>query len=191
MSVTYEAVLDVSEESVQFLSGLLEQERANRGTRDGTRALSTHDQAVLVLRWFLDDARMTCLARDNAIALSTAYDYRDEAIAVLAARKPSLHGALLAAKAAGHSHVIVDGTLIHTDRIDTPGPTAGVDLWWSGKHKHHGGNIQVVSAPDGWPLWTSDVRPGREHDMTAARADPDLLRLITEWVSDGQLSLTD
>jgi hypothetical protein len=115
---------------------------------------------------------MANLARDNGIGKSTAYDYRDEAIAVLAARKPSLHNALLAAKAAGHTHVIVDGTLIQTDRIDTPGPTAGVDLWWSGKHKHHGGNIQVVSAPDGWPLWTSEVRPGREHDLTAAKADP-------------------
>jgi hypothetical protein len=29
----------------------------------------------------------------------------------------------------------------------------------------------VVSAPDdGWILWVSDVRPGREHDTTAARA---------------------
>jgi hypothetical protein len=110
---------------------------------------------------------------------------------VPAVRKPSLHGALLAAKAAGHSHVIVDGTLIYTDRIDTPGPTSGVDLWWSGKHKHHGRNIQVVSAPDGWPLWTSDVRPGREHDTAAARADPNLLTLIAAWVSDGQLSLAD
>ena len=62
--------------------------------------------------------------------------------------------------------------MIRTDRISTPGPTVGVDLWWSGKHKHHGGNVQVVSAPDGWPLWTSGVRPGREHDMSAARADP-------------------
>jgi hypothetical protein len=191
MSITYEAVLDVSGHSVRFLSKLLDEERVRRGTRKDTRALETGKQAVLVLRWFLDDTRMTALARDNGIALSTAYDYRDEAIAVLAARKPSLHGALLAAKAAGHTHVIVDGTLIHTDRIDTPGPTKGVDLWWSGKHKHHGGNIQVVSAPDGWPLWTSGVRPGREHDMTAARADPDLLRLITEWVSDGQMSLAD
>ncbi|MFG1866642.1 hypothetical protein [Micromonospora arborensis] len=34
-------------------------------------------------------------------------------------------------------------------------PTPGVDAWWSGKHKHHGGNIQVVAVPDGWPLWTS------------------------------------
>ena len=58
-------------------------------------------------------------------------------------------------------------------------------------HKHHGGNIQVVSAPDGWPLWTSDVRPGREHDTTAARADPDLLTLIAAWVGDGQPCLAD
>ena len=143
-------------------------EEAEPGVLYGTRALGTYQQAVLALRWLFDDTRMTQLARDNGIGVSTAYDYRDEAIAVLAARKPSLQGALLAAKAAGHSHVILDGSLIYTDRISTPGPTRGVDLWWSGKHRHHGGNIQVVSAPDGWPLWTSGVRPGREHD-TAAR----------------------
>jgi hypothetical protein len=27
-----------------------------------------------------------------------------------------------------------------------------------------------LCAPGGWPLWTSDVRPGREHDTTCARA---------------------
>ncbi|MBF8188125.1 hypothetical protein ITP53_20785 [Nonomuraea sp. K274] len=27
----------------------------------------------------------------------------------------------------------------------------------------------MLSAPDGRPLWVSDVRPGREHDMTCAR----------------------
>jgi DDE superfamily endonuclease len=191
VSVTYEAVLDVSEDSVLFLSGLLHDERVRRGTRTDTRALGTYKQAVLVLRWLFDDTRISQLARDNGIATSTAYDYRDEAIAVLAARKPSLHGALLAAKAAGHTHVILDGTLISTDRNSTPGPTRGVDLWWSGKHRHHGGNIQVVSAPDGWPLWTSPVRPGREHDTTAARADPDLLTQITAWVHDGQHGLAD
>jgi hypothetical protein len=191
VSVTYTAVLDVSEDSVLFLSGLLHAERVRVGTRKDTRALSTYKHAVLALRWLFDDTRMSQLARDNNIGLSTAYDYRDEAIAVLAARQPSLHGALLAAKAAGHTHVLLDGTLIRTDRISTPGPTRGVDLWWSGKHHHHGGNIQVVSAPDGWPLWTSDVRPGREHDTTAARADPDLLTQIAAWVDDGQLGLAD
>lgn len=191
MSVTYTAVLEVSEDGVLFLSALLHAERRRRGTRKGTRVLGTYKQAVLVLRWFLEDTRMSALARDNAIAVSTAYQYRDEGIAVLAARRPSLQGALLAAKAAGHSHVIVDGTLIHTDRIATPGPTRGVDLWWSGKHHHHGGNIQVVSAPDGWPLWTSGVRPGREHDTSAARADPDLLARIADWITDGAVALAD
>ena len=191
MSITYEAVLPLHEDTVRFLTGLLDQERILRGTRTGARVLTTRAQAILVLRWFLDDTRMSQLARDNAISASTAYEYRDEAIAVLAARRPGLHGALLAAKVAGHTHVILDGTLIATDRSCRPGPTPGVDLWWSGKHKHHGGNVQVLSAPDGWPLWTSDVRPGREHDTTAARADPVLLQRITDWVQDGGLALAD
>ena len=103
MSVTYTAVLDVSEDSVLFLSGLLHAERIRRGTRKDTRALSTYTQAVLTLRWLVDDTRISQLARDNGIGVSTAYDYRDEAITGLAARKPSLRGALLAAKAAGHT----------------------------------------------------------------------------------------
>jgi hypothetical protein len=63
-------------------------------------------------------------------------------IAALAARAPSLQSALLAAKTAGHDHIIIDGTLIETDRCRAPGPTPGVDLWWSGKHHQHGGNIR-------------------------------------------------
>lgn len=47
MSVTYTAVLDASEDSVLFLSALLHAERLRRGTRKGTRALSTCNQAVL------------------------------------------------------------------------------------------------------------------------------------------------
>ncbi|MCC5582496.1 IS5/IS1182 family transposase, partial [Microtetraspora sp. AC03309] len=43
----------------------------------------------------------------------------------------------------------------------------------------HGGNIQVISAPDGWPLWVSDVRPGREHDMTCARQHGIITTLAT------------
>jgi len=99
MSVTYTAVLPVRDETVDFLAGLLAAERARRGTRAHTRALSVHEQAVLVLRWFLDGTRMSQLARDNGISKSTGYDYLHEGIDVLATRSPSLHGALLAAKA--------------------------------------------------------------------------------------------
>jgi hypothetical protein len=40
------------------------------------------------------------------------------------------------------------------------------------------------------PVTSSDVRPGREHETTAARADPELLTQLTAWV-DGQLGLAD
>jgi hypothetical protein len=181
MSVTYTATLPVRDQTVLFLSGLLHAERIQRGTRTGTRALGCFKQAVLILRWFLDGSRLAQLAADNAIGKSTAYDYLHEGIAVLAARAPSLESVLQAAKTAGYPHLNIDGTLIETDRVATPGPTPGVDLWWSGKHANHGGNIQVITAPDGWPLWTSDVRPGREHDTTALREHTKILPLLTTW----------
>jgi hypothetical protein len=33
----------------------------------------------------------------------------------------------------------------------------------------HGGNIQAVTDPGGFPLWVSDAEPGSVHDLTAAR----------------------
>ncbi len=87
MSVTYTATLPVRERTVVFLTGLFDAERARRGTRSGRRALITLQQAVLVLWWFLDGARMTQLAADNAIGKSTGYEYLYEGIEVLAARR--------------------------------------------------------------------------------------------------------
>lgn len=87
---------------------------------------------------------------------------------MLAAGAPDLATALERAKAAGLTHLNLDGTVIRTDRVAAPGPN-GADLWWSGKHKHHGGNVQVIATPNGWPIWVSPVRPGREHDTTCAR----------------------
>jgi DDE superfamily endonuclease len=189
--VTYTAVLPIGEPVVARLARLLDAERARRGTRPRRRALGSWRHAVLVLRWFLDAARVDQLARDNEIGISTAYRYLHEGIDVLAAVAPGLHGAMLAARAAGHSHVHLDGTLIHANRSKAVGPTANVDLWWSGKHHQHGGNIQVVTAPDGWPLWVSDVRPGREHDVTCARAHPGLLDALTDWADPEHAVLVD
>ncbi|MFG1866641.1 transposase family protein [Micromonospora arborensis] len=48
-----------------------------------------------------------------------------------------------------------------------------------------------------WPCRTGGrcglpgVRPGREHDTTAARADPVLLHRIRDWATDGSLALAD
>jgi DDE superfamily endonuclease len=189
--VTYTAVLPIGESTVAFVSGLLAGERARRGTRRGRRALGCYRQAIMVLRWFLDGTRVAQLALDNQVSGTTAYRYLHEAIDVLAAAAPGLHGALLAARTAGYGHVHLDGTLIRTDRSRAIGPTAGVDLWWSGKHHHHGGNVQVITAPDGWPLWTSEVRPGREHDTTCARAHPALLPALEAWIDGDHAALGD
>lgn len=180
MSITYTAILSVREETVVRVSALLYGERRRRGTRAGRRVLFCYRQAVLVLRWLLDGTRMSQLVADNAISMSTGYSRLHEAITVLAAQAPGLHSAMLAAKAAGYDYVLIDGTLIETDRVATAGPTAGVDLWWSAKHHNHGGNVQVITAPDGWPLWTSNVRPGREHDTTCLRTHPGLLDTLAD-----------
>jgi hypothetical protein len=191
MSVTYTATLPARDQTVLFVSTLLHAERVRRGTRAGSRALSPFTQAVLILRWFLDGTRVTQLAVDNAIKKSTVYDYLHEGFTVLAAQAPKLESALLAAKMAGYSHISIDGTLIETDRCRAPGPTEGVDLWWSGKHANHGGNIQVITAPDGWPLWTSAVRPGREHDTTALREHVEILPALATWIAENRPALGD
>ena len=58
-------------------------------------------------------------------------------------------------------------------------------------HANHGGNIQVITAPDGWPLWTSDVRPGREHDTTAVRTHAEILPLLATWTGEDRPVLGD
>lgn len=167
-SITYTAVLDVRRDTAESLARLLREHRDRLGTRKNTRSLGAFKQAVLVLRWFVDGTRLSQLARDNGISLPTAYRYLHEGLTVLADHAPDLSTALERAAAAGYTHLNLDGTVIRTDRVAAPGPNKA-DLWWSGKHKHHGGNVQVISTPDGWPIWVSPVRPGREHDTTCAR----------------------
>jgi DDE superfamily endonuclease len=72
-----------------------------------------------------------------------------------------------AAHAAGTAYLCLDGTLIVTDRVAARAE-AGHHLWYSGKHHAFGGSVQVLTDPTGFPLWTSDVRPGSTRDLTAA-----------------------
>jgi hypothetical protein len=167
--ITYTAVLDVRRATADHLAKLLAGTASGSEPAGAPRALGVFRQAVLVLRWFVDGTRLAQLARDNDILVPTAYRYLHEGLTVLADHAPDLSTALERAAAAGYTHLNLDGTVIRTDRVATAGPN-GADLWWSGKHKHHGGNVQVIAAPDGWPIWVSPVRPGREHDTTCARA---------------------
>jgi len=147
--------------------------------------------AVLILRWFLDATRITQLASDNTISRSTATTIFTRA-SRLAAQAPKLESALLAAKTAGHGHVSIDGTLIETTAAACPARPwewiCGV-----GKTRNHGGNIQVIHTrrPERLPLWTSDVRPGREHDTSALRAAYRRFCRADHWTGDNLPVLGD
>lgn len=170
--IAYRATLDVPRELAQFVAGLLQQERRRRGTRRQTRALTCFWQAVLALRWFRNRTDPDALARDHRVSRSTAYRYRDEVITVLADCAPDLHEVLEQAHDEGLAYLILDGKLFAADRYGettTSVKGATIDLWYSGKAHRQGGNIQALSAPNGLPLWVSEVEPGSTHDLTAAR----------------------
>ncbi|MBN3933310.1 transposase family protein, partial [Streptomyces verrucosisporus] len=93
--------------------------------------------------------------------IATVYRYVAEAVEVLAALAPDLRTA--ARTASTKAFVILDGTLLPIDRIAADQP------FYSGKHKKHGMNVQVITDPAGRPLWVSPALPGAVHDIKAAR----------------------
>jgi hypothetical protein len=165
-------MLDVPFQLAAFVSGLLADHRREIGTRDGTRALTCWKQAVFALAWFRDRPDIRRLGGGFGISQATAYRYKDEAVEVLAAKAPTLREALDKAVEQGLPYLILDGTLIASDRCadkKTSRKGKEIDKWYSGKAHRPAGNVQALAAPGGVPLWASEVRPGSTHDLTAAR----------------------
>ena len=170
--LSYRVTLDVPLPLVMFVSRLLADHRREIGTRDGTRALTCWKQAVFILAWFRDRPDIRRLGQGSGISQATAYRYKDEAVEVLAAKAPSLRDALDKALEQGLAYLILDGTLISSDRCaDKKTSKKGKETgkWYSGKAHEPAGNVQALTAPGGVPLWVSDVLPGSTHDLTAVR----------------------
>jgi hypothetical protein len=169
--IAYRAMLDVPRELIRYLARLLAAERRAVGTRKGSRALTCHYQAILVLVWFRKGEDKTLLGAGFGVSRATAYRYVAEGIKVLSAAAPDLHAALKRVADEGWSHVILDGKLFATDRLaETTTSVKGdtIDAWYSGKHRDFGANIQAIMRPDGLPIWTSNALPGALHDLTCA-----------------------
>jgi DDE superfamily endonuclease len=170
--LSYRVTLDVPVQLAVFVSRLLAGHRRELGTRTGTRALTCWKQAVFALAWFRDRPDIRRLGQGFGISQATAYRYKDEALDVLAAQAPTLREALDRAVEQGLPYLILDGTLIASDRCadkKTSRKGKEIDKWYSGKAHHAAGNVQALAAPRGIPLWVSDVLPGSTHDITAAR----------------------
>jgi hypothetical protein len=103
----------------------------------------------------------TRLAAGFAVGVSTAWRYVQEAIALLASAADDL--ATATDRIRRLAYAILDGTLIPIDRVADQRP------YYSGKHKRHGVNVQVLADAAGRLIWASAALPGAVHDLTAAR----------------------
>src|SRR5690242_1590547 len=146
-----------------MLADLLRAHRTQLRSR--WRRLDAGQQALLTVAHLRKGETYADLACGFAIGTSTVYRYLREALKLLAAMAPTLAQAIEVAR--GKAYVTLDGTLLRIDRV---GMTGGRDRpYYSGKHKCHGMNVQVLADPAGRLIWVSPALPGARHDMGAAR----------------------
>jgi len=155
----YRAALPLSSKSLDFAAGIIRRHRKSIGSR--WRKLNPGQQGLLVLVYLRKGETFAELAAGFGVGLATAWRYVNETVELLAARAPKLRQAARDAKKKGHAYVVVDGTLIPIDRVAADRP------FYSGKHKKHGMNLQVIASPDGDILWVSGALPGSVHDKKA------------------------
>jgi hypothetical protein len=156
----YRAALPLSSRTLNYVAGIIRRHLKAIGSR--WRKLDPARQALLVLAYLRKGETFEDLAAGFGIGRTTAWRYVNEAVELLAARAPKLRQAVRDAKRAGHAYVILDGTLIPIDRVARDRP------FYSGKHKRHGMNLQVIASPHGDDLWVSGALPARHHDEGVA-----------------------
>jgi hypothetical protein len=142
----------------EILAQLLREHRERLGTRRGRTLWASSSRVSWCCGGSSTGPGWPNSPGTNGVSAPTAYRYLHEGLTVLADHAPDVSTAPKRAAAAGYTHLNLDCSVIRTGRVAAPGPK-GTNLWWSGKHKHHGGNVQGNSAPDGWPIWVSPVRP--------------------------------
>ena len=159
---SYPAGMTMSNRALIMLSDALRRRRSQRGTR--WRRLRAGEQALLVVAHLRKGETYTDLAIGFGIGTTTVFRYIREALDVLADLAPTLEQAIDVARR--KAFVILDGTLLRIDRV---GMASGRDRpYYSGKHKCHGVNVQVIADPAGRLIWASPALPGARHDMGAA-----------------------
>jgi hypothetical protein len=175
----YRAALPLPRQTLTYISGVIRRHRRQAGSC--WRKLNPGRQALLVLVHLRKGETFAGLAAGFGVSTATAWRYVNETVHLLAARAPKLGPALRAAKKAGHAFVVIDGTLIAIGRVAADRPS------YSGKHRKHGMNLQVISCPAGELLWVSGALPGSAHDLTAAR----IWGIVRQLAAAGLIVLAD
>ncbi|MEU5274788.1 transposase family protein [Streptomyces asoensis] len=157
--LVYPSGLDLSTSALRLVERELAAHRCRIGTR--WRRLTCGRQALLTLANLRCGHTFAQFAAGFGVGLATAHRYVSEVIEVLAVLAPTLQEAVTVAGT--KVFVILDGTLLPTDRIAADRP------FYSGKHKKHEMNVQVITDPFGRVIWASPALPGAVHDIKAAR----------------------
>jgi Helix-turn-helix of DDE superfamily endonuclease len=135
----YRAAVPLSRQTLSDVAGIIRRHRRKIGSC--WRKLNPGRQALLVLTHLRKGETLAALAAEFGVGTATAWRYVTETVRLLAARAPRLGPALRAGWKAGHAFVVIDGTLIAVGRVAKDRP------FYSGKHKKHGMNLQVISSP--------------------------------------------
>jgi hypothetical protein len=161
--LSYPSGMSVSSGGLRLLGEALRRRRAELRTR--WRRLNAGRQALLVVAYLRKGETYADLACGFAVGVSTVYRYIREGLVLLAALAPTLAQAIDVAK--GKAYVIIDGSLLRIGRVAMA--SHGDRPYYSGKHKAHGVNVQVIADPTGRLIWVSPALPGARHDIAAAR----------------------
>ncbi|MFF8104334.1 transposase family protein [Streptomyces sp. NPDC016640] len=169
--LVYQCRLPLSTRTVNHLADLLR--RHLKAIRSRWRILPPGKIAVIVLAVLRHDQRLADMAGGSGVSETTVRRWRDELIGLLAAHAPRLDRALKKVAKKGGEVVLIDGTLIRTQRR-----TGRADRRnYSGKHRSYGLHFLALTDEKGCLIWISAARPGRTHDNTAARHDHILAHL--------------
>jgi hypothetical protein len=148
----------VSSSALRFLTQQqLRRHRRAIGSR--WRRLSAGRQALLTLAHLRSGHTYAQLAAGFGVGTTTACRYVTETVDRLAALAPTLADAVRAAST--KAYLLLDGMLLPIDRIAADRPS------YSGKHKKHGMNVQVLADFFGRLLWASPALPAPS--MTSVR----------------------
>ncbi|MEU0664272.1 transposase family protein [Streptomyces lavendulocolor] len=153
--VTYPAALDLPHALVEWVTMLIV-------TREGDRRckLRPSQRAVVALVYLRKHDTLAQIAAGFRISVGTAHAYVHAVTALLAEKAPGLPRPCARQVT---PFVLLDATLAECDRV---GDSRGD---YSGKHRRHGVNLQVITSSGGKLVWLSRPLPGRTHDLTAAR----------------------
>ena len=116
----YQAHLPLSWSTLRYVARLVRAHRKRTGVR--WRVLDSGQQALMTLAWLRKGETYADLAAGFGVSTATVYRRVHETVDVLAAQTVSLPQALRRHRRRGGQVVIVDGTLVKTDRVAADRP---------------------------------------------------------------------